>query len=202
MISLKLISRSDGWAIVEKENDLFLIRPSFADGILPLNHHDINGFLVAGFEIADEMIFENVALIISYLNNLVKEVRNFSDSQPLGSTVSKLLRHAPESVVESFIKKARTDLFERGLYEPANRAVATLSSLPVVEGNPTLSLLVLKLFRDLKEQESDRYNFVSGSIDLSATYPLITHKMGIEQTREFIAEIQYNRSLFNFARAA
>lgn len=182
MIRLLAIAPEDGWAFVRSEDRILLLRPPYGKRRHPSVDESTvaRAIAVEGFEAADQA-FPDWPAVFAFL-----EERFLAERTPLPAalapqSVERILRHAPASVLESFLDRIQHELLPGRQVDAAGELLArflAVESPPAAALRPRAAELLVRC-QQMRSVSGQRWRRLTDA----AQAPLTAAKYGQEAVR-------------------
>jgi hypothetical protein len=155
MLRLRAAAWEDGYAVVESDGALFMIRPPYRQvNKVAVPESDLESAVAKhGFSATDQS-FEDWAALIEHLKRRFIEERKGQGQVPDSARIKKLIERVPAYIVASYLDRIEDELLPQKQWRAANGVLAHLLRNPVVRQDPGLLDRVSVLLERV-ELESD-----------------------------------------------
>ncbi len=194
MLSLAVISRADGCAVVRDGNRLLLVHPPYTrTGQRPVDE----GFVETAvsrlaFERPQQPVdFSGWQPLVAHLNGEVEKARSeLGQSMDDAGLSERLLALAPLPVLRGFVERARNEMLPDPLaWAGAERLLLTLLRLPQVSGLPELHGAALDLLGDLTDAKGERERALAQAAVNIERFPRIAHQWGAARLNGYLEAV-------------
>lgn len=161
-IKIIAIAPNDGWAFIEKEDKIFLLRPpyAFSNHLIQATQRDVeNALHLHGFEEC-EFGFDDMKEVIAFLKEeYVKAMKERGIALPSLDELKELLKYASDETLLEYLEKAEKELISRGKFDAANSIA--LDVMKLQRENPEIHNMAIRVLekccqkkREMEELEA------------------------------------------------
>ena len=170
MLKLRAAAWEDGYAIVEQDDQLVLIRPPYRlQNRSRVALKDIETAVQKyGFAVA-EASFDSWADLIGHLKQRFIEIRR-QDSEPDGVRIRQLAERAPREVVQGFLHKIEHELLVQREWRAASGLLTHLLRNPVVRTDGAMLEAVSNLLERAQAGRDDA-DFAAHRSSIEVEFP-------------------------------
>lgn len=197
MINLIAVAREDGYAFVQVNGSIFAVRPPYRDKA-PVTPSIVERAISSyGFS-AENRQFASWGELFDYLKaEFISTRRGLGYEEPDGTQIRRLVRRAPQSVVENYLRRIEDELVPNNELRAATSLLTSLLRNAVVLENTVLlerCTDLLERCQAIKEQREEEYaGLIDNSESLAEEFPLAVEYFGtkvFELSRSVRAEGQ------------
>ncbi len=191
MLRLLAIAPGDGWAFVEREGKVLLVRPPYRHDDLAEVQESVVEKAVAKFGFrAAKKEFQDWASLIRYLEEQLLGTRKaLGLPEPNLESVREFVRQAPHDVVESYLARVRSELIPGQEWDAALDLLNTLLGSDVVWKDRQLHSQVLELLDKCRGgravREGDMQTLLDES-ELRACCPRAADRYGARTLADYV----------------
>lgn len=205
MFKLVAAAPEDGWAFVERDKQLVIIRPPYLKSTLAsvpegaveraIKHH--------GF-IEQEQSFADWESLISHLREQYLAIRREQGSKvPSLEEIRSLLHLAPDYLLAQFLDRVELELLPQKEYEPAIKLLTYLLGVDAVKKDSDLYHRTVQFLRKAQEamrNDAERkLKFIRDEAEVWHRFPQALGTYGVEAVRDLAASVSRNGHIFAFS---
>lgn len=158
-IKMVAIAPYDGWAFIQKDGRLHLLRPPYhANDLIEVSEKDLERAVNRyGFEACD-FEFINFAGAIAFLKQTyVENMKKQGFSLPQKDEIKALLNHATDEILYGYLEKVEKEFIPQRRLDAAETLLMDLLRLDKVCKNDSLRNRVLDLIEACRKGRGKRY---------------------------------------------
>jgi hypothetical protein len=207
MSMLKLIASApgDGWAFVEKDQQIVIIRPPYQQWTLTpapegavekaVQHH--------GF-VAQERTFADWDSLIAHLREQFLAVRREQGSKiPDSEQIRSLLHLAPDYMLAKFLDRVESELLPQGELQHSMKLLTYLLGVEAVKASSTLYYRTVQLLiasqKAMRIEETWKLKIAQGESDLQRKFPQALRTYGIAAVQNLAESVSRRGQVFALA---
>jgi hypothetical protein len=202
MLKLLASAPRDGWAFVEKDQKVLLVRPPYQQWALThvsegavekaVQHH---GFVMQGRS------FVSWDSLIGFLRSQYLAFRRRQDSNvPDLQEIRSILHMAPSGLIMKYLSRVESELLPGGEWGPAMELLIYLLGVDTIKGDSTLYDRTLQLLLQtraaLKREEAQRLEIIEWEGDLQRKFPNAIQIYGAAAVRDAADSITRRGQVF------
>ena len=203
MLRLLACAPRDGWAFVNKDDDIVLVRPPYRQSSLYfVSEASVERAIHAHGFTQTELSFPNWDALVGFLRQQIVEThRALSSRIPTAESVTELLRRAPREAVVRYLDRIDSELLANGERGPAVALLTVLIGLQAVRDDSALLDRALQLLKRCSEQarELDGEEQLATEEDLARRFPNAVEEYGAAALSEHAGTISKRRRIWAFA---
>lgn len=195
MLKLLALAPEDGWAFVQRDAEILLVRPPYRRSSMPVvSEATVEKAIHAhGFTAAQEE-FDDWEKLITALQQRFVETR-----KALGQAVSDnpglaLLPYAPRRILEGYLTRIETELLPQREWRAAQDLLITLLGLEAVKSNGDLLERVSRLLQQCHQATTsapaEARLQVDAVEDLTKRFPYATQRYPVSDIRQYTDRIR------------
>ncbi|MBM4036362.1 MAG: hypothetical protein FJ291_31895 [Planctomycetes bacterium] len=179
MLKLVAAALEDGWAFVETEGELLLVRPPYRQSMTRQVPQTALQTAVStyGFEVRAET-FDDWAALIEFLRARLIESREAAgQTQPQDSR--EILRRAPRSLLLKYLDRIEQELLPRREWQAVSNILGVLLESPGLHQDPQLHQRVVRLLARCNQEMAGYHGdraALAGDLDLVRRFPRATQR--------------------------
>jgi hypothetical protein len=197
MLEILALAPDDGWAFVNQDGRVFLVRPPYAHAQATQVTAAVVDRAVAayGFQ-AEARSFDTWEKLVEYLS---REIVNAAAGRPrMDDAGRRLLRHASRETVVRFLDRVAGELLPQREWSAAAATLEALLDHDLVIADQELRRRAIELLRACAAStagEGSRGQLLRETLDLKRWCPRTARRYGEMGVRSFIKQVQDEREL-------
>ena len=202
MLRLLASAPEDGWAFVQSEGEILLVRPPYQQWAVShvtskaveraVQHH--------GF-VAQENVFSNWQSLISHLHEEVLELRRRrGQGPPDKERIRRLVRRAPRHILADFLHKVASELLPNGEWKAALDLLTHLLTADSVRNDSELYSLAISLLERCNQviarHEVEKRELIDQEKDFRRKFPRLAETHRAEDVIEYSQAVAQQHQVF------
>jgi hypothetical protein len=201
---LKLIASApeDGWAFVEKDQRVVIIRPPYQQWTLaPAPEGAVEKAVqYHGFVVQDRIFADWDSLVAHLREQFLAARREQGSKVPDSEEIRSLLHLAPSYLLVEFLDRVESDLLPQKEWEPAMKLLTYLLGVDSVKADPDLYDRTVRLLLESQEamrvEEAWRLKISHGEGDYRRKFPQALRTYGIEAVQSLAETVSRRGQVF------
>jgi len=159
-IKIIAIAPEDGWGIIKKDEQMFILRPPYKNSDLirvsPIEFE--KAISVYGFEECDIHLGSLNEVVTFLKEKFVEEMEKIGVGRMPSDQLRELLKYATEDILKEFLDRAQKDLIPSGKLDAAESiALKSMKSEKVLK-NPELLKMAVNVLEKCSQIKKERHN--------------------------------------------
>jgi hypothetical protein len=197
------VALRDGWAFVQAEGNLYLVRPPYRRPFLVDEHVLARAIADQGF-VAEKRDFSDWASLLAELRQqFIAERKALGKRAADREEVFGILEYAPKAILLGYVNRIETELIPGREWEPALELLTRLLRLASVQADAALHDRTLALLdRCFVGVKSERQAPLESEQTLQRDFPRVAKRYGLEGLQSCSEAIRARRTVFPLPAAA
>lgn len=157
-IKLIAIAQEDGWGIIKKEGQIFILRPPYkSTDMFEVSTNEVEkSICLYGFEECDIPLGSLNEVVTFLKGKFVEAMKKIGVGKMPSNQLREILKYANEDILKEFLNRAQKDLIPSGKLDAAESIAFELIKLEKVIKNPELSKMAVNVLEKCNQIKKDR----------------------------------------------
>ena len=206
MLKLLAAAFEDGWAFVERNGEMLLVRPPYRSwnlSIVPESTLE-KAVTAYGFAVTSESFSDWGALITFLQQRLVETRQAQGQAKPESDAIRTLVQYAPENVLQSYLHRIQTELIPNREWKAALDLLTTLLRLDKIKASPELFGRTVNLLEQcqsaITQATIQKQHLVNEPDDVTRQFPCAVGRYGVMPIINYRNTISQRRQILALGR--
>ena len=206
MLKIIAIASEDGWAFVDRDGEVLLIKPQYSQSNLLATSRVSAGKAIYKyrFEAMDES-FPDWAALLEFLRRRLSERHSKEDVAPPGEFAPEILEDAPKELKAKLLAWIGKELIPNREWKAAIVLLKALQKSTGTMDEPELRESVLRMLNDCAEGmlgcDLDRWE-LSQEVDVAKQFPVLADAQDPDAVKKLAQEVAEKHQVFEVGAAA